>query len=129
MPVHENSIGTFELFDLVGNIYLPQQQVEIIERPGVNFSGARRTGIRGKQFELVSVEYRGSFEEAFDAYGAYKAASGGDSLSIVQNDVDWGAYLLLEVAILKLFAVVNAAGAPGANCRMECRWKLLGNGG
>src|SRR4051812_13461371 len=114
MPVHTNSIGDAIFYDLIGTIYSPQQQVEIIERPGVSGSGARLTGSRGKPFDLISTTYHTNFSAAQDAMEAYVTLK--TSLQyLVRNTIEYGLHIVLDVAEASPpFAVVNVAGASGA---------------
>lgn len=125
MPVLTNSIGGYTFFDLLGVIYASQQQVELIDRPGVDGSGARLTGKRGKPFSLVSVTYYANFTAAKTAMATFVAMK--TSLqNLTRNSVSYGNYIVLEIAEAKPpFAVINVAGAGGAQCRAEVKWTLV----
>lgn len=126
MPVHTNSIGAQTVFDLVGTIYSRQQQIEVIDRPGVDGSGARLTGARGKPFMLTSVAYHATFTAAKTAMTAYVALK--LSLQeVIRNGVSYGNFIVLDVAeATPPYSVLNVAGSPGSTVRAEVKWTLLG---
>lgn len=127
MPIHTNSIGSFTFFDLVGSIYPRQEQIEVIERPGVNGSGARKTGARGKPFVLLSITYFDDFSDAASELTSYKAYVGDALHTVTRNSVNLGDFLVLEVTeATPPMAVLNVAGSPSSQVRAEHRWRLLG---
>lgn len=127
MPIHVNSIGAFTFFDLVGTIYPRQEQLEIIERPGVDGSGARRSGARGKPFVLVSVAYYTDWTDYHMSLYEYKDLVGQDPQTLTRNDEDYGTFLVLEVTeVQPPQAVMNVAGDPTKQVRGVTRWTMLG---
>lgn len=127
MPVHVNSIGSFTFFDLDGDVFLRQQGLEIIDRPGVPGSGARRLAERGQPFVLKSTQYYEDWTDFRTTLASYVALVGQDPQTVIQFDEDWGTYLVLTgVVALEKHAVMNVAGAPGKTVRAVVRWPLLG---
>lgn len=126
MPVHVNSIDSFTFADLVGTTYFSQQEIELIPRPGVDGLGARRSGVRGKPFVMVSICYHADFTTAAASLAEYTDLVGHNPVSLTRNSVDMGNFLVLEVTEHKPpQAVINVAGYPGAQCRAEVKWSLV----
>ncbi len=125
MPVHVNSIGEAVFFDLIGALSPKQETLEIIERPGVDGCGARRMGTRGKPIEFLSISYHTSFTTALEFLQASKTLVGDDPQTVIRNDVTLGTFLVLSVEeATPAYAVVNVAGSPGSECRLEMKWTL-----
>jgi hypothetical protein len=134
MPVHTNSIGDFEFLQIEGAPHLRQEQLEIIERAGVDGSGLRKLGRRGRPFELQTTNYEESFETAQSKMQEYKALVGDDPVDLVRMSLEEGTFLVLEVRERALFAIFNAIGGiqddPGEPVNHEAchivSWTLLG---
>jgi hypothetical protein len=132
MPVQENKIGTpgspgvwLEFFDLIGTVFPIQNEVELIDRPGTDGIGARLTGAKGKPFELRSITYHASFTAAQTAMASYVALKSSIQ-TLVRNSVTVGTVIVVEVTEASPpQAVYNVAGASGAQCRAEVKWKLV----
>lgn len=128
MPVHTNSINGFLFLEMQGPPYLRQQQLEIIERPGVDGSGVRRLGKRGKPFQLQTTNYLADFSEAHNAMLAYKDLVGDDPVSLTRRTVSEGTFLVLEVVERNCYAIFNSLGGfdGGEEVCHEVIWTLLG---
>lgn len=129
MPVHTNSIGDFEFLSLEGAFYLRQQQKELIERAGVDGSGARRLGRRGRPFEVLTVNYEESLESAHDKMLQYIELANDDPVTVIQASVDKGTYLVLEVRErVPAYAIFPSLGGlvGGEEACHEVVWVLLG---
>ena len=128
MAYLENSIDAKQFASLTGPIFYQQQQVEVIERPGVTGSGLRRLGVRGKPFTLTSKTYCDDFADAADFVDEYNDLVGEDPVVLIRNGVGHGNYLVLEVQEVETIPVLNATGnvPVGATACLICSWKLLG---
>ena len=82
-----DSIGDESFVLLSGQIDDPSDQVEVIQRPGVDGVAFRLMGNHPSPFELVSLEDFSSLSGARDAMIAYKALKGGDPVDLVWQDV------------------------------------------
>jgi hypothetical protein len=129
MPVQTNSIGDFTFIDLVGTIYLRQESLEVIERPGVVGTGFRKLAARGKPFELVSINYVWDFATARTALIAYNALVGEDPVAVIRNSINYGTFVVLNVTEAEPpFAVYNVIGTPDTSVqvRQTIKWQLHG---
>lgn len=129
MPVHHNSIGSFEFISMEGAVYPRQQQKELLERAGVDGTGARKTGLRGKPFQLLTVNYEASLQAAADKLEQYADLCDEDvQIALVKHDVPEGFFMVLEVVERERYAIFNSLGglAGGEECCHEVIWTLLG---
>jgi hypothetical protein len=133
MPVHTNSIGDFSFLEMRGSPFLRQQDLEIIERDGVNGSGVRRLGLRGKPFQLETTNYLHDFATALAAMDAYKEAVGDDPVPLIRHSENEGNFIVLGVAERDCYAIFSAIGGivsvdnplPHEVCQIVS-WTLLG---
>ena len=126
LPIHVNSIDSFVFWDLVGTIYLSQQQMEILQREGIDGLGFRRKGTSGKPFTLRSITYFDSFSDANTALASYSAVVGSGLVTVTRNDIAITGFVVLGVAEAKPpEAVFNVAGSPSSECRAEVLWQLV----
>lgn len=134
MPIHTNSIGDFEFLEIQGPPYLRQEQLEIIERLGVSGSGVRKTGERGKPFQVTTTNYEESFETAKNKLDEYKLLVGADPVEFIRNDLSEGTFLVLNVIERDRYAIFNAIGGlqedeahpVSHECCHIVTWTLLG---
>lgn len=125
-PIHVNSIDIYVFQDLVGTIYISQQKVEILEREGVSGLGFRKCGTRGVPFEMKSITYHADFSAAATAMAAYTTLVGSGLVTIVRNDIGIDGFVVLSVSEASPpQALINVAGASGAQVRAEVKWKLV----
>jgi hypothetical protein len=127
MPVLENSIGGLQFFDLVGAIFYAQEQLELLERPGVQGTGVRRLGARGQPFELVSITYLPNWSTALAVLGVYHQLPAANAVTVIRNGTDHGTFKVLEVSELETRAVLGVAGVgvPSTyEIRQVVRWIL-----
>lgn len=123
-----NSIGAYQFASIRGAIFKPQEQLEILTRPGVNGNGLRRLGRRGKPFELVTVAFYADLTAAKTALEDYQTLPGSVALTLTRSGVDHGDYNVLEVQEVDTFAVTTPCGNadPTATACMILKWTLLG---
>lgn len=140
MPVHVNSLAvlnssgipipaqTYFFIDLQGRPQFAQQQKEYIQRPGVNGTYARKTGVRGKPFQLVSKNYIPTFVDGANLMALYRGLTDVDyGVRLTQHSVTHDAALdVVEVDEVELFAVNNVAGGffGGEQACQVIRWIL-----
>lgn len=120
--------------DLTGSVLLRAEELEVLNRPGVDGSGVRKLGRRGRTFQLQSVVYAPSFEWAKTAIEFYNTLPGMDPLYLIKQSVQYGSFLVLRVTPDDPQAVYNVAGNAVAysygytslECRLTATWELLG---
>ena len=124
-------IGDEELFSIAGMPELPKQQLQIVERPGVDGAGLFDLGKHGKPFQVVSKCDYADIQAAHDAAARYCALIEGPPLQIVHGDVNYSGYgvyfQVLDVKAGPPRGLVNAAGGvnPPSQAWMEAAWTLL----
>lgn len=110
-----NQIAQFKFLDLVGGIRLPQEEAELLERPGVDGVGLQFQGLRGKPFTLHS---KVDAEDLADAHAAgrnyQQIVNNGFLYSIAHQGIDYTNFGV-EFAVLEV-----------ANIRVSSRWLLMG---
>lgn len=127
MPIHVNSIGSHIFFDLTGTIDLRQQEMEDLEWGGVDGTGFRLNGARGKPFQLRSIAYYNDWADYHTQFLAYAAESANNPINLIRNDESYGTFKVKRVVeAVPPQAVINVAGAPGKQVRGEFVWILQG---
>lgn len=134
MPVHINKIGEFQFLEMEGSPELRKQRLEIIERFGVDGSGVRKTGKRGRPFQIRTMNYEESFESAKAKFDLYKLLIGDDHQEWIRQSVSEGTFLVLDVVEQDRYAIFNSIGGiqddPDHPVNHECChvvvWTLLG---
>jgi len=128
MPVHLNTIGYFQFLSMEGPPFLRQEQLELIERAGVDGTAVRKTGKRSKPFEIVTLNYEASLQSAHNKMLEYKAMVGDDPVEWVRHSVSEGTWLVLEVRERERYAIFNSLGGlvGGEQCCHVVSWTLLG---
>ena len=133
MPALQNSIGNtpdeFYFEDLQGAIALRKMELEIWTRPGVDGAGARKTGYRGRPFQLRSVHYVADWLATQEALIAYQQLIGEDPVEVIQHDNSFGTFLVLDVEQLpETHACYNVIGSivDDPQVLQYCLWTLLG---
>jgi hypothetical protein len=130
----ENWIGyatvppAFQFLEMTGQIAYRQQGLEIIERFGVNGSGVRKTGKRGRPFEIITLNYELSFADARDKLIEYKTFVGDDPVKLMKWGVDSGRFLVLSVEEKDCHAILNPLGGlyGDEQCCQVVSWTFLG---
>lgn len=128
MPAYINKIGDFQFLDMEGAFHLRQQQVELIERHGIDGTGLRRQGERGKPFEVVTTNYEADFDAAEDKMDEYLGLVGSDPVNVIRFSETEGDFFVLEVRERQPpFGILNALGglAGGETCCHIVSWTLL----
>lgn len=121
----------FPFLHLTGDIAGIQQQLEVIERPGVNGVGVYLTGLRGEPFGMESSCDYGTRAAAWQAYAAYVSRVG-TRLSLYKYGGQYlGDFLVMKVTMKPL---KNASAANGginltdgySGVVLQCSWQLRG---
>jgi len=127
-----NSIGAKQFVEMTGAIFYRQEQIEVINRPGVDGSGLRKLGKRGRPFTLVTKQYFATLYDAFDAifnaWTGYKTFIGTTTYTVTRNGVNHGDYAVLDVQEVATIPVVNPCGNATSThtALLVCKWTLLG---
>lgn len=87
MPLLINRIGTKQFIALRGEIILPQEMLELDERPGVDGTEITFTGIKGRPFQLTSQADVEAYQYARDEVQSYLNLISMGPLEIVQGGV------------------------------------------
>jgi len=129
--VHTNSIAaldnmgdpieaqTYTFVDMQGSVEFAQQELELLERPGVDGTFFRKTGVRGKPFQIRAVGYTTSFTTQAAAMYNLRALVNADyGVRLTKHSVEYLAPLyVLRVDGIEPQACLNAVGVtPGVEC-------------
>lgn len=134
MPAYTNSIGAYQFLAMDGAFHLRQQQLELIERHGIDGTGLRRLGIRGKPFEVVTINYEVDFDTAEDKMDEYRELVGSDPVNVIRFSETEGDYFVLQVREQQApAAILNSIGGiqpdPDNPVSLTCyhvvSWTLL----
>jgi hypothetical protein len=110
---------------------IPQQQLELIQRRGVNGTGFAQTGVRANQFQMLSKVDAVDFPSAVNQAYQYQAAAGNQPLSIVWADQSFDAFNVQYVVLMaeprKVRQLATAVGGlnPPSGAWLECLWTLI----
>lgn len=128
MPIHTNSIGDFEFLSMSGAPELRREQVELIERAGVDGTALRKTGQRSRPFEVVTMNYEASFQAAHNKMLQYKSLIGDDPQEWIRHSISEGTWFVVDVKERELYAIFNAIGGlvGGEQACHVVSWTLLG---
>jgi hypothetical protein len=124
----ENSINGNQFASLTGAIHYAKEQLEVIERAGVDGTGLRRLGSRSEPSQLVSVTYCATFTAAATLVNVtYKALIGANPVTVIRNGFTHGNFAVKSVREVRTYAVVNPTGnvPGGAGVCLVCEWELL----
>lgn len=126
-----NQIGPFPFLSLDGEVVIPQQQLEIVRRVGVDGNGFWRTGTRGEPFQLQSACDTQTYADARLFAINYPLLSGGETVELVVGDFAYSMISLefevLRVDILQVIALVGGVGGlyPPSAGFVRAAWTLI----
>ncbi|HEY1600447.1 MAG TPA: hypothetical protein VGG64_12645 [Pirellulales bacterium] len=127
-----NSIGDFEFIDILGvPPDLVKQQLQAIERPGVDGMFILQTGNRGKLFTVMTSVDAESLEDAMATFNDYVALIADDPQELVWHGLNLSGgnqlYQVFDVRPIQICLVANSAGglADPSLAICECQWDLL----
>jgi hypothetical protein len=127
----EDGSANYLFTDLQGVIAASNEQLEVIERFGIDSHGIRKTGKRGRPFQMLSIEYfAGDASTVFAQINLYRALIGAaHGVKLVQNDLALWAYDVLDAQfaqpVRKIGRLANAL-TPTADIEMRTLWTLKG---
>jgi hypothetical protein len=127
-----NALGPFQMLFIKGEVVLPQQRSELIERPGVAGVGLMRTGRRGEPFALRSKVDAPSLWDGQELLRQYELIVGGDPVYLVKDDIPYSD-LFFVLAMRPLVCHALGGGIGGLNedalAWVEADWELIAIGG
>jgi hypothetical protein len=137
LPVFQLGDYTFLTFARADDPAAPpalcSDQVQIIERPGVNGTGLLRTGKRGKKVQYKSTSDYSTMSKAQKAQAGYDEMIGQKKFDLTWADVDYNAqhdvqYLVFDVEVTKIQKMSAMAGGfvgSGSGFLVEAMWTLI----
>lgn len=128
MPFHLHAIGPFTFDALRGEIHLEREENEVIVRPGVDGSGIRRLGQRGRPFVVETMRYETSYASAEIVLHGYQELIRLDPLQVIKNSIaSRDLHQVLEVEKVAISPCTTAVGTIVANpsAILIARWTLL----
>lgn len=132
MAVIVNQIGSFQFIELQGQPDQVMEQIEIIQRLGVDGVGLRKLGARGVPFQLHSRVDANTMGAARVGMNRYKRLIGGDPVSLYWNGLDISGGESVNVAVLKvrqsrLQRIATSVGgiSSSAGAWLEAIWTLI----
>lgn len=122
-----NSIAGYQFLAIDG---LPQglrEQVELVERQGLDGTAIWRTGRRGTRFTLTSKVDQPSLPAAFAAYNGYASLVAAGAVPLVWSGVSLGLFDVLDVRLQDARAIRSATGGinPPSLAWLSCEWDLI----
>lgn len=130
MPIHTNTIASYQFEDIRGSLQPESEEIELFSRPGKDGSTVRLTGVRGRPVQIQTTHYVESFTAAKNAISAYVQLKDGGNVEIVQHTVSFGNFRILDVVELQARAVTSVTGSLVANptVMQVCLWTVQHQG-
>ena len=128
MPFHVQAIGPFTFDSLRGEFQFEREELELIVRPGVNGTGVRRLGVRGRPFTVETWRYETSYLTAELVFTGYLGLISGDPVQVTKNGVvfiDQHQVLDVEKTAIVPAATVVGSIVPAPGVLLIARWSLL----
>lgn len=128
MPAFTNSIDEYLFEGLYGRLNPKAEQLEVIVRPGHKGETTRRTGVRGAPSQIVTMHYIADWEAARNAIDAYTDLIDGRPYQVIQNDVDYGWFKVLNVVEMPnthACTRVNGSILSDPGVQQYCQWTLI----
>ena len=132
MALPVNTIGSETFRIMRGQIGSYQNQIEIIERPGLNGAIVRRMAKRGDPFTLETWVDTATIVSGRSNFNDYETLMAGDPQVLVWNDYNIFTQDALKIAILGVtlvslnaaFNIVNPVNAVVDGFIINARWSL-----
>jgi len=130
MPKLTQEIDTTRFDDMRGRPPAMSQQIDILERKGIDGTGARRHGTRSRQGKIITHKFHTDFVSARVALQAYLLFVGANPVKITQHGVSQGYYLIESVIEKELRAAETVIGSIVANPKAYqiCEWTIWQTG-
>ena len=126
-----SAIGPYEVLTISGMPQTIRQQLEIVQRSGVDGSGIYLTGLRGRPFTLrTTVDGIGRIN-AFLAFEGYTQLVGAEPVGIVHGGVWIGTinalFAVLDVRLVDIGHLALSVGGTtaGADTLLTAEWDFL----
>lgn len=100
MPQFDNKIGTHEFLSMQGQVVFPQERIERIVWPGVDYTRFRRAGTGTDPFRLTTLVNAADENDAYLLISQYKALITGGLQAFVRNSVDYSLTYSLKAQVL-----------------------------
>lgn len=130
MPTLTQKINTTLFDDMRGRPPVMSPQIDVLERKGIDGTGARRHGTRSRQGKITTHKFHETFATARTALQAYVLLIGADPVQITQHGVLQGYYLIEAVVENELRAAETVIGSLVANPKayQVCEWTIWQTG-
>lgn len=130
MPIHTNTIDSYEFEDIRGSLQPESEELELFSRPGKDGTTVRLTGVRGRPTQIQTLHYVADFTAAKNAISDYVQLKDGGNVEIVQHTVSFGNFRILDVVELQARAVTNVTGSIIATptVMQVCLWTVQHQG-
>lgn len=129
LPVY--SIGTHRFVEIVGDPDVLKEQIEIIQRPGVDGTLLRKMGKQGVPFQFLSRVDCQDLADGRDRLQAYAELIGGPAVAMVWSDrnlnIESAMVSVLDVQPRLLKKIGPASGGlnPPSDAWLEAIWTLI----
>ena len=123
-----NAIGPYTFDNLRGTYQAQQTQVEVFQRPGVDGSGIRRLGVKGKPFTVTTERFETSRAYALQVTNFYYSLVGQDPVDVVERGIAIGAFQVLGIERVAIQPVTTVAGptiVTNPTVNLVVTWTLL----
>ncbi len=122
------SIGNYAFDDMRGTPPVMSQQIEILERLGVEGTGFRQKGVRSRQGKITTHAFHTSFSTAKANFAAYlrDLVGASDPQMITQHSITKGYYIIERVDEVELRACESVIGSIIQNPKayQVCEWTI-----
>ena len=128
----QNSIGTFQVLEIIGVPDTVAHQLEMVMRPGVLGLGFWDTGKRGRPFQVETRVDAADLAQARSFFENYTRLVGRAPVNIIWRGIDLSTYLIrfqvLEVRAIDIRSLAAASGGglnPPSLGWCHCAWTLV----
>lgn len=123
-----NQIGDFEFIAIHGEPLAPREQLDVIQRPGVDGTGFLQIGRRGEPFELLTMDDAETRQIAEDMLVDYRALITQTPVSLTRSGVTYPWLVqVLDVQAAAISDLLGSAGGrhPPSAAVVRARWRLV----
>lgn len=127
IPIYK--IGSFQFVSLDGEIALPYQHAETIQRPGVDGTGFIQTGKFGDEFELTTGVDVSTYANALILETSYKSICNSQIVNLIRNGYSYGAiqigFVVRDVKVQRIQQLRQSVGGLVAGLAwVNARWRM-----